>query len=295
MLQPLLQAQGGDEQDLPAAGIPVLPALGHKGLGRHVAGQLGLGDGEGEGDFQQALSLREHLGPAALIGQSLHVKLRDQQPAVEPVLRQQRAVFRDHLMGAEHHVGSGLALAGAGVHVAAQQLGGLHGYQLAAVAVLSDEVVAGRQIADDSSPRLGQPDGGRVRRPQVLANLKAQHQVRDLPAGEQDLRCKGDGLLSAQCYRARHLGCRGELALLVKFPVVGDMGLGHHAQNLSLLDNSGAIIQLLVHAHRQAHRRHHLQIPGGLQHRGQRLLSTPQQGFLIEQVAAGIAGEPQLR
>ena len=297
MLQPLLQAQGGNQQDLPAAGVPVLLPLGDEGHGGHIAGQLGGEDGEGETRvvFPAVFHIAEHLDSAALAGQLLHVDLRDQKAAVKPPLRQQRAVFRDHLVGAEHHVGGGFPLAGAGIDIAAQELCRLHGHQLAAVGVLSDEVVAGRQVADNGGSRLGHADGGRVRCPQVLADLKTQLQVRQILAFKDLFRAKGYQFLAAEgdviilCRR------RSKLALLVKFTVIGQMGLGHQAQDLSLLYNRRAVIQFVVYPHRHAHGGDHLQIPGGLQHRGERLLRPPQQGLLIEQVAAGVARQAQLR
>lgn len=73
------------------------------------------------------------------------------------------------------------------------------------------------------------------------------------------------------------------------------MGLGHHAQDLSLLDNRGAIIQFVVDPDRQAHRRHHFQVPGGLQYNGKGLFRAPQKGVLIEQVAAAVSGQSQFR
>ena len=294
VLQPLLQSQRGDQQNLPAAGVPVLLALGDEGLGGNVAGQGGVPHRQGEGDrLDIRRDIAEHLGPAALIAQLLHVDLGGVEPRLEPALLEHGAVLRDHLMGAEHHVGGGLALAGAGVDVAAQKLCGLHTDQVAAVAVLSDDVVAGGQVADDGGAGRRQVHGGGDGGPHVLADLKAQHQLRHLPAGEHQ---PAEGrLLPAEGHGAAVPGRGGELALLVKFAVIGQMGLGHDAQNLSFLYNYRAVIQFVFLSHRHAQRRDDLQIPGGRQDRVQSLLRAPQQGVLVEQIAAGVARQAQLR
>ena len=43
-----------------------------------------------------------------------------------------------------------------------------------------------------------------------------------------------------------------------------------------------------------SHRRHHFQVPRGLQHGFQSLLRLPQEGLLIEEIAAGVARDGQL-
>ena len=59
--------------------------------------------------------------------------------------------------------------------------------------------------------------------------------------------------------------------------------------------HSGAIIQLVFKLDRQAHRCEQVQALGGLQDRGQPLLGSAKQSVLQKQVAAGVAGQAQLR
>ena len=73
------------------------------------------------------------------------------------------------------------------------------------------------------------------------------------------------------------------------------MCLWNHTQNISSLYNCCTIVQFVVNFQGQAHGGDHLQVPGGLQNSGQCLLRAPQQGVLVKQVAAGVAGEAQLR
>ena len=75
------------------------------------------------------------------------------------------------------------------------------------------------------------------------------------------------------------------------------MDLGHQVQNLTLLDQSGTVIQLIVilSPHRQTHCGHQFQIAGGLQDRLESLFRTFQQRVVQKQIAAGISSETQLR
>ena len=296
MLQPLLEPQRGNEQNLPAPGVPVLLALGNKGLGSDIPGELG-------GDRRQGkaavillfLRIAEGLGPAALIAELLHVDFGEKQSVFKALFSQQRSVFRDQLVGAEHHVGGGLALSGAGIEIAAQQLCRLRCHQLAAIAVLTQDLVAGREVADHRGAGPGHGRGRRLRRPQVLADLKTQHQLRQILTGKNLPGAEGHRLLAAEGNVVILRRCGRKLPLFVKLPVIGQMGLGYDAQNGSLLYNHRAVIQFVVHPHRHSHGGDDFQIPGRLQHRGQGLFGTPQQGILIEKIPAGIARQSQLR
>ena len=202
-------------------------------------------------------------------------------------------------MAGEHQVRGGLALSGVGVHIAAHQPAGLARHQGPAVGRLAHRLIGGGQVQDNGGPRLGQGHGGGIGGPQVLADLHADDQLRQFLTGVKTVAVHAH-ILAAQLqhvvHAARSPGGR-EPALLVKFPVIGQVGLGHQAQNLSFLYNSGTIIQFVVPfvPHGQAHGGDHIQILGGVQDGLEPLLGAPEQGILEKEVAAGVAGEAQLR
>ncbi len=297
VLQAPPKAQGDQEEDFPAPLVPVFSPLGDEGHGGDVAGELGFALRQGEGLPAPLVSgtLPQGLGPPALAGQALNVDFRHQQTPLKAALRQQGPVFRDHLVGSKDQIRGGLPRPGAGVDIAAEELGALHGHQLAAVGVLAHHVVAGGEVADDGGPVLGHPDGGGVRGPEVLADLKAQHQARHVFAPEDLARPEGNELLAQQGQALRLRRGRGEPALFVKLAVIGQVGLGNHAQNFSFLYYNSAIIQFVMDPQGHSHRRHHFQVPRGLQHGFQSLLRLPQEGLLIEKIAAGVARQSQLR
>ncbi len=296
VLQAPLEAQGGQEENLPAAGVPVLLPLGDEGHGGDVAGELGLPHAEGEAHPLSRVHAVHSLGPAALTGQALDVDFGNQQPAVKPALRQHGPIFRNQLMGAEHQVGGGLARPGAGIGIAAKELGALHGNQLAAVGVLPHHVVAGGEVSDEKGPLLRHLDGRALRRPEVLADFKAQGQLRYFPAPEELPRAE-EHRLPAHAVHKEGLAPRsgGKPALLIKLAVIGQMGLGDGPQNYSFLYHDRAVIQFVMNPQRNSQGGDHLQVPGGLQNRFQGLLRVPKQRLLEKEVPAGVARQAQLR
>ena len=299
VLQALFEAQRGDPQDLLAPLRPTGIILRHKGGGGDVPGQAGLLRRQGERnppDLRRLLADGEGVGSAAVVDQPVHVDLTDGETGGEPPLRQQGAVFRDQVVAGEHHVGGRLSLAGVGVHIAAHQPGGLARHQGAAVVRLPHQLIGGGEVQNHSRALPGQLHGGGRRSPQVLADLHPDHQVWHGVAGEGLVRTKAH-MLSAQLDPMLHAMAGGEPPLLIKLPVIGQISLGDQPQNLSILYNSSAVIQFVIPfiPNRQPQGRHDVQIPGGLQDRLEALLGTPEQGVLQKQVAAGVAGEAQLR
>ena len=106
--------------------------------------------------------------------------------------------------------------------------------------------------------------GGRQSAPQILTDLHAQHKAGHLAAAEEQGGAKGH-LLAADGNHF-HLGAaRGELALFVELAVVGEVGLGHEAQQTPAAEDGGAVVQLAPHQQRQAHESHDVQLPAGVQ------------------------------
>ena len=302
VLQPLLQAQGGDAQNLAAPVLAALRVLRHERGGGDVAGQVGSGQVHVEGnppDLRRLFRGGVGVHPAALGHQLFHINLTDGQARGEAPLRQQDAVFRDHVVAGKHQVRGGLALSGVGVHIAAHQPAGLAGHQGPAVGGLAHGLIGGGQVQNDGGTLPGQHGGGRLRGPQVLTDLHTDHQTVQPGAGKNPVAAEID-LLAAEGHIVVHTveaaGGR-KPPLLVKLPVIGQIGLGHQAQNLSFLYNSGAVIQFVVPfiPDRQAQSGHHVQILGGLQDGPEALLGAPEQGVLQKQVPAGIPGQAQLR
>ena len=107
--------------------------------------------------------------------------------------------------------------------------------------------------------------GGGQSAPQVFADLHAQNEAGHLAAAEEQGRTERH-FLPADRHIFHLSAARGELALFVELAVVGQVGLGHQAQQLALAEDSGAVVQFAPYQQRQAHEGHDVQLPAGVQH-----------------------------
>ena len=295
VLQPLLQPQCGDAQDLAAAAGPVTGVLREKRRGGDITGQRCGGRLQRKPDGHEPPLPRagERGHPPPLAAELIHVDLADRQAGGKAPLVQQRAVFRDQIMPGEDQVGGGLALPRVGIDIAAHQPGGLPGHQGTPVGVLSHRLVAGGQVQQQGGARPRQRLGGRLRRPQVLADLHPQDKPRHAFTGEDHIGAEKD-LLTAEGKQPVRGPAGLKPASFVELSVVGQVRLGDDCQDLAPVDHRGAVIELALVPHRQAQGCDHIQVFGGLQNGGQPLLRTPQQGVLQEQIGAGIPRQAQL-
>ena len=295
VLQTLLQRQRDHGEDLPAASGTVAHVGGDEGVGGVVTGQLGGGQLQGELHFHQTAIFHREGGDAlALVGQALDVHFGGQQAGLEPALRQQGAVFGDHVMADEHQVGGGFAISSIGVHVSADQTAALVGDHVPAELILADGLVAGGQVQDDGSASGGQTAAGRHGHPQVFADLHADAQLRQLPAAEELIGAHGDGLVT-EGDLCIHILAGDKPAGLVELAVVGDVALRHHTQNFPAREHHGAAVQFTAAADGHTDGGDQVQIAGLVEDILQCSFRALEQDRLEEQVCAGIGGDTQLR
>lgn len=237
--------------------------------------------------------------PHAFLDQAVEVQLRahELRLAPEPLrFGQDVAVLGDQRMPVPGQVGGGFAVASGGIQVAAEAARGLTGYQLAPVAGLADGHVRSRQVRDHRGAGERSERGRRHWHPHVLADLHVQYQPR-LPLGlEEQPTPEGHSGLPAQVdVIAQRRVTGGELARLVELPIVGQEGLGCHAQNPTAMDHRAAVVERAVDLQRQSNDADERKPGRGAQYHTETVLDRFEQCFLVEQVVAGIAGKPQLR
>ena len=115
---------------------------------------------------------------------------------------------------------------GAGIHIPGHAAGGLAGHQVPTIGRLGHILVAGRQIGDQIGALQRQSTAGRLRHPQVLAQLHTQQY-----AAAQVKQLTAHGHAVHHLYRIE-IRAGGEPALFVKLIIIGQMHLGHHALHL---------------------------------------------------------------
>ena len=262
---------------------------------RDVPRQLHLPQRQVEHDRLVAFALGlERRAAAALADHAAEVELRAGVAGAEgPGFRQQRAVFIDEVVRGKDHVGRGFAVSGVGVEIRAQQPRRLLPHERAAVVGLADGLVAGREVRDHGCARERVVRARRQRGPQVLAHLGRETKLRHLRAAKQQL-CAKRHLLPGKVQRA-HAGGRGvELPLFVKLTVVRQICFRHQTQQLPMADNGGTVVELAVHRDGQAHERHEVERCARLQNGGKSFGRGALERLLEKQIAARVAGQPQL-
>ena len=185
-------------------------------------------------------------------------------------------------------------MAGVGIEIGAQEPRGLLRDKLTAVFGLSGGLVAGGKIHNDG--RAGQcvRRARRQRRPEILADLRRQHEFRHGAAAEQQLRAE-QRLLPGEA-DAPDAGWRGgEVAALIEFAVVRNVGFRNEAEQPPAADDGRAVVELAVHIDRQADGGDQRQRLAGLQNGAERFFGGPLQRLLQKQVAAGVAGQAKFR
>ena len=178
MFQPLFQAVRLHREDHLRAPAAFGSVLGDEWLFRDLAfGDVRIGGFhfKGNGLVARCAALRICGEPPALLREQLQI---DDGGAAAGgkgrALREQAAVFRDEVMAAKYHIGRRFAAAGVGIDVGADEPRGLPHRKRAAVLRFADGLVARREVRDDERSRKRVGDGGRLRHPEVLADLSGE-------------------------------------------------------------------------------------------------------------------------
>jgi hypothetical protein len=131
--------------------------------------------------------------------------------------------------------------------------------------------------------------------PEVLADLDREGHLGLLRQLKEEVRAEGGGLAGQTHVAPPRLPRRREPAFLVVLLVAGKEGLRHHAEETACLQHRGRVEQAAALEHRQPHHHDH-RAPGGVAQDPLEgaLGAADQGGQAEEEVAAGIAGQPQL-
>ena len=178
----------------------------------------------------------------------------------------------------------GVTLSGI-IDIAAQAPRTLLGDQLTAVAVLGDQLVSGGGVGNQQRAAHAKASRGWRGHPEIFADFHAEAECAAVKA---QVLAHGHILVEQLDVRRRAVP-RLEPAALVKFGVVGQVLLGHDAQNPASGDHSGAVVEPARHLQRQAYdqRRAH----GQFQQRLERGKAAVKQCRLKQQVATGVTAQ----
>ena len=169
-------------------------------------------------------------------------------------LGEQGALVVDHRLAVPREVGGRLALAAGRVDVRRQRAERLALNREAALGGLTDGDGRTGEVHEDARTREGGLGRRRDRHPYVLADLDVDGQIRQVECSEDEVGTEGhlaEFLAEVDVLTALILAERVP-ALLVELAVVGQVALRHDAENLTLLDDDGAVVEALALTNRRA-------------------------------------------
>ena len=299
MDQALGQARHLDLEDL-LASLGERVARRGEGVRVDPAGQLERPVGQVELDGRPVVhaivraALHETGVHPPVVLQVLQVDLADDQLLAHRETRrfaEDDAVLGDDAVAGEDQVGARFAEARRGVDVAGDASARLLGDERPQVMVLADQLVAGRQVEDEVGAQQGQLGAGRDGHPQVLADLDADAGL----AGLEDQVAVQRHLAPAdRDHRLLQARGRREPALLLELLVGGQVALGHHPEDLALLEGDGGVDQLAAGHQRAADDDQRVEAGGAAHQLDERPLGLAQQDLVREEVHAGIGRHRQL-
>ena len=182
------------------------------------------------------------------------------------------------------------------VHVAAYEPRRRGRHQQPPVIILPYQFIRGREVRYHRRPGKAQSGRRRDRRPEILAYLHAEDKIRHLPAAEQQIAPERDiASRKPYCVLSAVIRPGAELALLIKLTVIRQYRLRHDSKHRAVLDNSGAVIELSSRPYRHTDHRHAALSGRVVPQRFQCFERAVKQRVGIEQVAAGVGCQVQLR
>ena len=246
-------------------------------------------------------------GRAALVKARVPVPLKAQPEEVylsrdKPVfckgllLRKKLSVFVYKAVPGEDHVLRGFSMPRVRIYITADEPRRCGRHQQPSVIVFPYQLVRSREVRYHRCPRKTQPGRRRDWCPEILAYLHAEHEIRHLPAAEQQVASERD-IPSRKPYRVLSavVRSRAELALLIKLTVIRQHRLRHNSKHRTVLDNSSAVIELSSRPHRHTNHRHAALSGCIVPQRLQGFECAVKQRVGIEKIAAGVGRQVQLR
>ena len=235
--------------------------------------------------------------PHALLAQQVEVDVRHGAAVADREalgLREQDAVLVDGRLPVPGEVRGRLALPGRRVDVGGQAARGLRPAQELAVLRAPDGDRAAREVQEHGRARERGLRARRDRHPQVLADLRVDHEPGDVGGleeqvgAERDARAR-DGDLAADVV------ARGDLPALVELAVGRQVRLRRDAEDAAAVHHHGAVEDPAAGAQRGAEREHGAQVRRRRHDRLERGLDAVEHRVLEQQVLDRVARQAQLR
>ena len=208
-------------------------------------------------------------------------------------LGQQGAEFVHRALPVPRKVGAALAGAGRGVNIGGHRPYRVRRRQRCTVGRLADGDVGRGQIGQHCRTGKRRVRRRRDGRPVVLANLHTDREVGEVGGGKDEVRAERHGGSGDGDLQSGRPGARGEPALLVVLPIVGQERLRHDAQDLAATDHHSGVVQPPVASQRCADEQDGRKLPAGVADSCNGPFGSVEQGILHQQVVDGVRRHPE--
>jgi hypothetical protein len=174
------------------------------------------------------------------------------------------SILEDHRISTIYHILSRLSETTAGINISANGTCTLLSQQTTQIIVLTDELVAGREIQDDISSGKGEVITWRYGSPHILADLDTK--LHTIACGEEYWLRAYMNRTTSKVYvsRIKILG-RSKPTLLVELPIVRKICLWYDAKNLTTLDDYCAIVEQAVNKNRSSNDKDSIELTGKIE------------------------------
>src|SRR5882724_7213415 len=127
------------------------------------------------------------------------------------------------------------------IEVSRDALARLGRTQLATIFSLADGDIAGREIREYGRTRQRGIGARRNRRPDILTNLDVQPEPFKVLRLENQVVPEGDAFSEKRNFAADGMPSRSELALLIEFAVIWQIGFRDETEDRAAIDHHGAV------------------------------------------------------
>ncbi len=213
----------------------------------------------------------------------------------EPLgLGEQVAVLVDHRLSVPGKVGGRFSEPGSGEDVGRHRAPRLRGTEQLAVVGLADRDVARGQVRQHRRARHRAVAAWRNWRPDVLADLDVDDEVRLTAIGEQQVGAERYVRVEQADRVADRVASGSELALFVVLAVLGQVALGNHSEQPAAMDYDGGVEQAALGPQRRAHHQDGPQTGAVRDDPLDRVVHPVKQRMLMQEVVDRVGGQPEL-
>ncbi len=234
----------------------------------------------------------------ALEPDPLDVHVRDRHLALHGKslgLREQRSELVDRRLPVPREIGRALSRSGGRIQIRGLAAHRLRSAQQRPLLRLVDDDVGCGQVAEQQRAGERALRRRRRRRPEVLADLDVEHEVRKVRSGEHQVGAERDRLAGQCRFEADDAHAGREPAMLVELAVVRQERLRDGAEDPPARHDDRAVVESTVAANRCAEHEYRTQLARYLDEVRKSRLDAVEQRVLQQQVVDRIRGQPELR